>query len=297
MTPARLGALVVLASAACFAFLPILVKYAYADGVPIRQLIAIRFIVAAIGLWCLAGMTRQAPWRVPRRSLLVLGVMGLTLYSLQAFSFIYAVRTNPASLVSLILYTYPALVALGAWLVFGRRLTAPNAAALVATFIGVGLLVGGIGNISLQPSLLFAFLSPVFYTVYILLGDFAMRGARPVAAAAVVMTGSAITFAIIAAAGGELKPPPSIHAAGILLLLALVPTVAAISLFLAALPLIGAGRAALLSTLEPVVTIALAAVLFGERLSPVQVAGGVLVLAAVVALQWSRRSEPAPAAR
>ena len=273
----------------CFATLAILVKFAYREGVEVGQLIAIRFLVAASGLWVLSALTRQAPWRLPRRSLLVLAGMGLTLYSLQAFSFIYAVRTLPASLVSLVLYTYPALVAIGARLVFGRPLTAAHAGALVASFLGVALLVGGIGSLALTPGLFFAALAPVVYTVYILAGDFAMRdGTRPVAAATVVMTGSAITFTLAAAGLGQLRPPPTPLAAVLLLAIGLVPTVAAITLFLAALPRIGAGRTALLSTAEPVVTVGLAALLLGDRLGPAQLAGGALVVGAVVALQWPR---------
>jgi drug/metabolite transporter (DMT)-like permease len=66
-----------------------------------------------------------------------------------------------------------------------------------------------------------------------------------------------------------------------------------ISLLLAGIVRTGATRAALLSTVEPVVTIALAAVLLGDRLSGPQLAGGGLVLAAVLLTQW-RRPEPIP---
>jgi drug/metabolite transporter (DMT)-like permease len=59
----------------------------------------------------------------------------------------------------------------------------------------------------------------------------------------------------------------------------------AISLFLASLPRIGAARASLLSTLEPVVTVLLAAALLGDRLSPLQLLGGALVLVAVITVQ------------
>jgi drug/metabolite transporter (DMT)-like permease len=59
----------------------------------------------------------------------------------------------------------------------------------------------------------------------------------------------------------------------------------AISLFLAGLPRIGAPQAALLSTFEPVVTVTLAVILLGDRLSPVQLLGAAAVLLAVVISQ------------
>ena len=50
---------------------------------------------------------------------------------------------------------------------------------------------------------------------------------------------------------------------------------------------IGPTQASLLSTLEPVVTVALAALFLGENLPPVALAGGALILAAVVLLTRS----------
>jgi drug/metabolite transporter (DMT)-like permease len=66
--------------------------------------------------------------------------------------------------------------------------------------------------------------------------------------------------------------------------LALVSTVGAIALFFAGLRRVGPTAASILSTLEPVVTVALAFVVFGESLGPVQLAGGALVLLAVLAV-------------
>lgn len=293
------GGLLALGSAACFGTLAILVKFAYAAGVGVLELISTRFLVAAAALWLLSLALGRAPWRLPRRSLLLLAAMGSTLYSLQAFGYIYAVSALPASLVSLVLYTYPALVAAGAWAVFGRRLARAQLAALVASFLGLALLLGGTPRLEPSPALLAAALAPAVYTVYILAGDAAMRGADAIGAATVVMSCAAVTFTIAAAAGGELRPPASPQAAALLVAIGLVPTVVAITLFLASLPLIGAGPAALISTAEPLVTVGLAVLLLGERLGPVQAAGGAVLLLAVASLQWQprRRAGSEPPAR
>ena len=49
---------------------------------------------------------------------------------------------------------------------------------------------------------------------------------------------------------------------------------------------LGAARAALLSTIEPVYTIVAASILFGERLTAIQLAGGALILGAVFVAEW-----------
>ena len=71
--------------------------------------------------------------------------------------------------------------------------------------------------------------------------------------------------------------------------LALVSTVGAVALFFAGLRRVGPTAASILSTLEPVVTVALAFAVFGESLGPAQLAGGALVLLAVLAVRAPAR--------
>jgi drug/metabolite transporter (DMT)-like permease len=113
------------------------------------------------------------------------------------------------------------------------------------------------------------------------------------AASAVIITGAAIAFCVLAAIGNELAVPRTAGGWAVVIGLAVFPTMFAISLFLAGLPRVGASRAALLSTWEPVVTVALAVIVLGDRLSLVQVLGGGLVLAAVVVVQGAQLWEPA----
>lgn len=68
----------------------------------------------------------------------------------------------------------------------------------------------------------------------------------------------------------------------------LIATVIAVVTFLAGLKLIGPMDASILSALEPVDTILLAAMLFGEILQPVTLLGGGLILAAVLLLTRSK---------
>jgi drug/metabolite transporter (DMT)-like permease len=76
-----------------------------------------------------------------------------------------------------------------------------------------------------------------------------------------------------------------------LLGVALIGTVVAVTAFFAALALLGPSDTAIASTVEPVVSVGLAALVLGERLSPVQLLGGLAVLAAVGTL--ARLSPPA----
>ena len=73
--------------------------------------------------------------------------------------------------------------------------------------------------------------------------------------------------------------------------IAVVSTVAAVSLFFAGLKRVGPTTASILSTVEPVVTVVLAFLVFGELLGTLQLLGGALVIAAVLVLGSYRPRE------
>ena len=124
------------------------------------------------------------------------------------------------------------------------------------------------------------------YSAYILVSETVTARVSPLVLSTLVCTGAATTLTLASLAGGDLHPR-EVSALGFGWLggLALVSTVAAIVLFFAGLHRVGPSAASILSTLEPVVTVALAFVVFGESLGPAQLVGGALVLAAVVAVR------------
>jgi drug/metabolite transporter (DMT)-like permease len=283
----------VLASATAFGTLAIFAKLAYAAGIGTEQLLSMRFALAAAGMIALAVLLGQNPLRLRRRDLLTLLAMGGLFYTAQSLTYFLALRTLPASLVVLIAYIYPSLVVVAGWLFLRRALSAWHGVALVVSFAGVAMLVGG-ATFQITWALVLAIASPVVYTGYILVGERVMGSAPALAASAVIMTGAAAAFSILAVLAGQFALPQTARGWMVVVGIALVPTMVAISLFLAGLPRVGSARAALLSTWEPVVTVLLAVVLLGDRLSWIQLLGGVLVLLAVITVQLTRSVEPPP---
>lgn len=283
----------VLISATGFGTLAIFGKLAYASGLGTEQTLAFRFTLAAVGMWALATVLGQHPLRLAKRELVTLVLLGAVVYTGQSLTYFIALRSLPASLVVLIAYIYPSLVVVAGWLVLRRKVSVWHGVALAASFVGVAMLVGG-AHFRVAWALVFAIASPAIYTGYILMGERVMRSVPAVGASAVIMSGAALAFCALAAIGHQLAPPRNVNGWAVAFGIALFPTMLAISLFLAGLPRIGAARAALISTWEPVVTVILAVVLLGDRLSAVQVAGGVLVLLAVVVLQGAHLWRPGP---
>jgi drug/metabolite transporter (DMT)-like permease len=282
----------VLVSATCFGSLAILAKFAYAAGLGAQQVLAFRFLLAAIGMVAVAAALGHTPLRIQRTHLIVLFAMGFVGYSAQSLSFFLALRSLPASLVVLIAYIYPSLVVAAAWLFLRRAVPATHLIALAASFVGLVLLVGGGAHFHLSWALVLAIASPVVYTAYILVGERVMGSAPALPASAVIICGAALGFCLLAAITNQLAFPPTARGWAVVVALAVVPTMLAISLFLAGLPRVGAARAALLSTWEPVVTVGLAVLLLGDRMSLIQVLGGILVLTAVVVVQGAQPWKP-----
>jgi len=275
------GIVIVLISATAFGMNAILAKLAYRSGLGTSQTLAFRFVLGAVGMWAVAIALRQNPLRFPRRQLLTLLALGGIFYTAQSLMYFTALRTLPASLCVLIAYVYPSQVAVAGWLFLRRSISAWQAVALVGSFGGVVLLVGG-AQFQLAWALVFAIAAPTIYTAYILVGESAMKGIPAVGASAVIISGAGLAFSVIAALQGELALPATANGWAVAFAFALIPTMIAISLFLAGLPRIGAARASLLSTWEPVVTVVLAVVLFGDSFTVVQFVGGLLILVAVI---------------
>jgi len=285
----------VLVSAAAFAANSILAKLAYAAGFHVFQLLAIRFVLGALGMWGIALLLGQNPLRFQRRRLLQLFALGLFIYTGQSTAYFMALQTLPASLCVLIVYVYPSLTVIAGWLFFRRAITRWQVVALAASFAGIALLLGG-ARFALAWALVFAVAAPVIYTTYILLGEKVMAGMPAAGASAVIFSGAALAFCVLATFTGELALPSGTRGWAVAIAIAIIPTMVAISLFMAGLPRVGASRAALLSTIEPVVTVVLAAIVLGERLSVVQALGGLLVVVAVVVVQAAHLWRPEPQA-
>jgi drug/metabolite transporter (DMT)-like permease len=286
------GAFLCLMSAACFGTLGVFGKLASDAGANIASTLLLRFGLAAAAFWLVLRVTGGLAGlrRLPRRVVLIGLGLGAAGYSLQSTLYFAAIERVDVSLVSLLLYTYPAFVTVAA-LALGRATPSLRiGVALVVASAGLGLvlLAAGTGAFDLVGAL-FALAASVTYTTYILISDRIIGDVDPFALATLVLTGATVSFTVFGLATGSLDLALPAEAWLWLGLIALVSTVVAVSAFFAGLRRVGPSEAAILSTFEPVVTVVLAFMVLGERLAPAQLAGGALVLAAVIVLQLPAR--------
>ena len=293
------GAALCLVSAAGFGAMAIFGKLAYDAGVSTLTLLFVRFALATLVFGILLGArpSLAASLRGAGPRALAIGVgLGAIGYATQAGLFFAALQRLDASLLALVLYTYPAWVMLASFALGRERPTRRRVVALCLSSAGLVVLLAGAAAGSFDTAGVAMGLGAAFaYTAYILVADRAGLDIAPLALTALVCGGAACTFAVVGALSGRLQLDVPADGRLWLGLIALVSTALPIVAFFAGLARVGPSTAAILSSFEPVVTVGLAYLAFSEILSAVQLAGAVLVLGAAVLLASpTRAGTPAP---
>jgi drug/metabolite transporter (DMT)-like permease len=297
MKPHRHGIALCLLSAVGFGAMAIFAKEAFASGVTLLTVLALRFLLAALVFWVVV-IARGTPLP-PRRVLLTGLALGAGGYAAQAGLYFGALTRIDASLTSLLLYLYPVLVFVGAVVLRREHVTARRVGALGLASAGTALVLlgGSLGAVD-GLGLTMAIGAAVVYAVYILVADRAVGRVDPLMLAALVMTGASASMLGAGVVGGGLHLGFAAAGWGWIAALSLGSTVLAVTAFFVGLREVGPATASIVSTVEPAVTVGLATIIFGEALGAGQIAGGVLVLGAVVVLQLRAGTvagdEPAP---
>jgi len=276
------GILLIVISAAGFGTLAIFGKYLYAAGMDTFTVLFLRFALAAVVMAFLLAVRRES--RPRGRILLQLIGMGALGYVGQSFTYLTAIKYASAGLVALLLYLYPMFVFILSVIVLHEKVTRVKVIALAVALVGTALTVDPQGGQFL--GVLLAIAAAAIYSVYIIVGTNVMKHVSPVQSSTVIFASAGVVYGILTAINGAHFPTANsgwFALIGIVLIATVIPVVT----FLAGLERVGPTNAAMLSTLEPVVTVLLAAWLFQEQLSVIGLAGGGLILFAVIMLTWA----------
>jgi drug/metabolite transporter (DMT)-like permease len=300
--PPVAGFVVIIVAASLFGMLGPLSRFAYDAGMEPLPFVAWRGVIGLVAVvvfvaWRVARGTERLTRlrdldRGARVSLVVAGLMGFTLNLAMFISF----DLVTVALALLGFYTYPVLVALVNVALGRETLDRPRIVALVLAIAGMVAVVAS----QLDPSagirfdavgFALALGAAVSQAVFVVISRTGYQKV-PATQAMVVIIGMTATcgvaIALLTGAGAALAFPlrdpsivPLLGFTG--LFAAAIPSI----LFLTGIRLIGGTRAGILMLFEPVVGVALAAVLLREGLAPVQIAGGLAILGAAVILQRS----------
>ena len=283
----RAGMLFALVTACGLGAITTQAKIFYADGGNALTLMLARFAASTL-VFGLILLFRRASFRVDNQRRLPLFLLGFV-WSGAMICYLVAVETISVSLAVLILYFYPLLVLAYSLL---RRQLEPSAALIAlfcAAFFGLYLALSG-GEVRLDPGgLIFAGLASCGAAFTFLCGARVAPSMSPL-----LMTfwiNAVGLLMILPIVAGKLALPETGSAILALSLATAFYLVAILSQF-EALARLSAARAAFLLNLEPVVSILLAGLILGEKLSILQACGVILVISVVI---LSLRFKPADA--
>ena len=274
-----IGILLIAISAASFGTLAIFGRYAYKDGMDIFTVLFMRFGVAAAFMTIVLLLRKE---HFPSRNILLQLVgMGALGYVGQSFMYLTAIKYASTGLVALLLYLYPMFVFILSAIILHEKATSVKVIALILALIGSALTVTPKGGQLIGA--LMAIAAALIYSIYIIVGTNVMKHVSAIQSSAIIFASAGAVYGTLTFINGAHLPAS--HSGWLAMLgMIVISTIVPVVTFLVGLERIGPPNASMLSTLEPVVTVLLAAWLFSERLMPIVMVGGGLILVAVVLL-------------
>ena len=300
MSAKQRGVLWILASAGGYSLFTVFGKNVL-EQLTASDVLVWRFLIAAPISWVIValrwrlgkgGSPRDVRWLPPYLAGVSFGIMAW-------FAFAALDRLTGAIYIVLC-YTYPAMVAVGAWLL-GKPTSKRLWVAIVLTLVGVGFTVPEIefgGDGRAVAGMVLTILNAFIYACYILYSERLMttpssddstpaRSNDGFVTAAWGMTGSLSFALVLAVLSGGVQAPSGAKFVWSMIGLGVISTVVAATAFLLAVARLGPAPAALFASIEPAITLVWIVVFLGESLVPIQIIGAVLVIAGVV---WSQRA-------
>lgn len=290
------GIIYAILAAFCFGIMPILTKLLYgATGVDPFFFLMIRYTLAAIILWSYLLIRRDNSWReVDGRSLGVIAAASASYIVVTATYFI-ALKYIDASLNSLLVFTFPIFTPFLGALFFRMRIHSHQVFAAVVAFLGCLLLIGNCGlkgghNQTL--GVILGLVAGLLYAVYTLFGQKLTVRLAPVAVTAFNLSIVTLFFLVQRVHWLWTRPQnPQVYLiAGII---AVVSTILANVFYFESIRTIGAVKAGIFSSFEPLFTTMLAIPILGERLSLIQWFGASFILGGMIIVQkpWATKDK------
>lgn len=277
------GRLLALGSATFLGLNTTLARLAYDGGSNPGTVVFARIVLTTIAIGLLIALTRRT-FILPRAALWPLLGLGLSVI-IQGIAYLSSVAFIPVSLAVLLFYTYPLMVAAASRFIDKQKISRARLIAFLAAFSSIAMAVGPSFGILDWRGIVLALVGGFGVMTTFMLTSRALKFVNPVS---ISFYSNLFALPMMALAmilmGGFQAPSTTMGITG----LASVCTFYALAILMlyAAIHSIGKTMTALLSNLEPLVSIAAAALLLGETLSGLQYLGGLVVVVSLIASDW-----------
>lgn len=284
-----MGVVYVLISGIAFGLLPWFSRIAFDHGVEPIGLLTVRFLGA---MTCLVlfhlFIRRGIAWPSPKvfGKLIVLGAIA---YAPQSVLFATGVERIDISLATIIFYTYPVMVVLLSWLLLKQLPSKAVVVSLMTAVVGTAMTAGQIKAGS-WTGVLLMFIAALWYAVSIIIVSRVLKDVDAFMSVTGIMVGASLaTLVMWLITRADL--PSDVQGWSAAFAAAIISTIIALSFLIIGIQRIGAGQASVLSTIEPVVSIAVGVIALNESLTAVRVLGAVLVVIGVAMMAQAVRKD------
>ncbi len=271
-------------------------RLAFNHGTDVGTAVVVRSgvtaLVLALLLWRQAPSNTPSPrqWRMLLLAGLLVGVQSLCVYS--------SVARLPVALALLAFNTFPIFAGLWAWLLYRQKPARTLLLAMPVLLAGLALALDVMGAASglgaraqwqqIGAGLAFALAAAASFGLVLILTQHEVAGIDARLRTATTMAlACGVALALVSAQGNWQLPQSDTGWLGLTLLTVLYGT--GITVLLAVLPRLGVVGNSPILNIEPVVALVLAWLLLGQTIAPIQIAGGLIVVATVMALGLRKR--------
>lgn len=275
-------------SAVFFGSAGIFIKHGISQNLSPVELLILQYIIAGTVLFFICLFNHRKSLRVPKKILIRLMVQGIIGNTLMTVFLYTSMAYLDVAIATMLLYMYPAMVALFSFLFLGEKISTIKTAAIVGTFTGC-IMVLNIWtghNMSLSTiGIVFGILSAVFYSF---MNIYAERIVHEVPPIVITFYTTIFSLGILLIFNytfltklTHISFDALINAGELAFFCEIVP----LTLLYAAIKYIGPVKTAIISTLELPVSAVMAFIVMGESLLPTQITGIFLVLLSIIILK------------
>ena len=291
------GIIMLIISGLCWSSISLLSKIGIEDGLNSITINAARFFVGGGFVFFYLLLFRRVAFKISLRQFILLFVLGVFDYAIGGILFIGSLHFIDASLSFLVLYTYPAIVVIISVLAGREKFRLYKVIAVILTIVGVafvleaGTAVDGDEWIGVAMVISAAFV----FSIYLVIVEAMMEKVRA----------STVSFySLFAGAIGILMLMPfypitweaAMRPGNLVILgvVAIIGTAISLVLFLVGVRHVGATKAAVLTTIEPIFVVVIAGMFLNESLSIWQVVGMAIQLYGVFLVNKEPHRQPEP---
>lgn len=265
-----------------FGLIPLFTLPLMQKGLASDSILFYRFVAATLALGTMMVIKGES-FRIHWKDVPLLIVMAL-FYTASSMFLLYGYEVMGAGVATTLHFTYPIFTTLLMLALFRER-------ASWVTWLAIVLAVAGVARLSLQGTELkldpwgvfIVLLSAVGYASYIVsVNKSRLKELHSRKLAFYVFLFTALTFTAKNGVQGNFQPLPDWESVGLVLLLAVAPTVISNITLLLAVRHIGGTLTSILGAMEPVTAVIIGACVFGEAFTTTEAMGIALILVAVV---------------